>query len=179
MPGIRRFSFLALFVLLGAAPAAAQVYVNLDARVHVVGGTIDQPLAIVLPPGDWVVFPIGAVPDGAYDAFSPWDANANCTPSCVPGESNRGWMHRYGIRIGGTVVVDPATTWNGLAYADPIDALRASTITGFQLLDYTTVEFYIPTEEPLGDNRGGISLFLTIPLESRAGSWGRIKRLYR
>ena len=172
------FAIPALALMLGVAPAHA-VIINLDAKVHVVGGTLDQPLSIVLPADGWLVTAIGTSGGGSFDAYSPWNANSNCNPSCVPSGTNHGWLHRYGVRIGGTIVVDPSSTWDGLAYNSPLDALGAGMPSFFTLGATTTVEFYIPTGEPLSDNRGGISLFLTPPLDARSSTWGRIKLLYR
>jgi hypothetical protein len=178
MPSFRPLAAAALCLCLGAPPTHALI-INLDAKLHVVGGTLDQPLSTVLPAGNWVIQPVGAAGGGAYDAFSPWASNSNCNPSCVPSGGNQGWLHRYGVRVGGTVVVDPVSTWNGLAYASPLNALAAGVSSALFLGAATTVEFYIPTGEPLSDNRGGISLELLTPLDVRSSTWGRIKQLYR
>jgi hypothetical protein len=174
----RPFVFAGLLFVLGAVPAHGLI-INLDGRVHAVGTGVDQPVAVLLPADNYVVTPVGVAGGGAYDAFSPWDSNSNCTPSCTPSGTNHGWLHRYAARIGTTVIIDPNATWNGLAYANPLDALAASIPSSFSLPAPATVEFYIPTGAPLTDNRGGISLELLTPLSPRSDTWGRIKLLYR
>jgi hypothetical protein len=147
-----------------ATPAAALI-VDLDAHVHAIGGGVENPLVVDLDAGTWAVTPIGP-PDGAFQAFSPWAAN---TGDCLTGDTctsgnGRGFFHRYAIRLGpGKALVSSPETWDGLIYADPADAL-ANAVSGisFTLATPENVEFWLPTGQPLSDNRGGISLQLTL-----------------
>jgi hypothetical protein len=181
-PRLPPAALLALVLLAAAFPAAspavAQI-VNLDATQNVVGADVDQPLAVPLAAGAWLVRPIGTAQGGAWDAFSPWSSNANCDPLCGPGPYSRGYTHQYGVRIGTDLIVDPIDTWNGYYYSNPTAALAVALPSTINLAAPATVQFFVPADLPVDDNRGGISLQLVNTTPTRAWSWGQLKIRYR
>ncbi len=152
----KKLSLIALPLLMVSHIAWA-VTIDLNPFIHVRGSGVSySPYLLNLGPGQYDVTPT----IGAYTAFSPWDINIDCNPSCV-GEAgvHQGYGHYFGIIIDGTEIVGRDDTSSGFFYHDPNDAFaNAVQNFSFTLSGTTDVEFFIPTGFSLLDNRGGISL---------------------
>jgi len=155
-----RLLLLTLLMLPTAGKANATV-VDLDHHLNVEGiGVVGTPVALQLAAGTWTVDPVGPAEGGVHIAFSAWGAN---TGACVEGPTcdglnGHGYGHYYRVYVDGVLTLDIADVFDGTFHATPEAALAAASPATLVLTSPATVEFYIPTGDPLWDNRGGISL---------------------
>jgi hypothetical protein len=145
---------------LAALPAAAVTVaaVDLDARVHVRGGNLDNPVFVLLDAGEYTVTPVA----GTFTAWNAWFPGGG-TSGCSGTACARGWVNNWSIftpdsptlpfqRFGqGTGVPGKA------AFSTADLALSSAVSFMFTLLAPERVGFVI-ADVPVKDNAGGLSL---------------------
>ena len=158
---VRLLSALALATgLLAAAPsgAATITIVDLDARVNVRGGGLDNPVFVLLEAGDYTV----AAMAGTFTAWNAWFTTGG-TAGCVGDACAKGWVNNWSIFTPDSATVPYTVLAQGTgqpgrnAWRTPELALAAAKSFAFTLLAPERVGFVI-ADTPVTDNTGGMSL---------------------
>lgn len=145
---------------LGALPAAAVTVatVDLDARVHVRGGNLDNPVFVLLGAGEYTVTPVA----GTYTAWNAWFP-AGGTSGCSDTACAKGWVNNWSIFTpdSGTLPFLTLAQGTGVpgkgAFSTADLALSSALSYVFTLLAPERVGFVI-ADVPVKDNTGGMSL---------------------
>jgi hypothetical protein len=137
---------------LSRSAAAAQI-VDIDATVD----SSNNPVQILLAPGEYLVTPIDTSTGGAFTAWNAWGDVAGCEPDgtgCV-----RGWLNEY---LYSSASIPLTQVGGGDVFLTPELAFANAVTETFILSQQETVSFFI-ADDPgqLSDNLGGVSLSIT------------------
>lgn len=146
--------------LFAAAPALAVTVatVDLDARVNVRGGSLDNPVFLFLEAGDYVVTPYA----GTFTAWNAWSSSGG-TAGCVGDACAKGWVNNWSIFTPDSAAVPFTLLSQGSgvpgrgAFRTADLALDAALSFAFTLIAPERVGFVI-ADVPVHDNMGGVSL---------------------
>jgi hypothetical protein len=145
---------------LGALPAAAVTVatVDLDARVHVRGGNLDNPVFVLLDAGEYTVTPVA----GTYTAWNAWFPGGG-TSGCSGTACAKGWVNSWSIFTPDSTTLPFQKFGQGTgvpgkaAFSTAALALTDAVSFVFTLLAPERVGFVI-ADVPVTDNTGGMSL---------------------
>ena len=133
-----------------------------------------NPVTILTDSTDTVLIEVIGIADGGlYDAWSAWDTSSGCD-SGVPSMCTQGWLWSATVFVNGDPSLSGVIFAPGL-FADPLDALaaaKAENPPGPGTTGFGSYSFFTGETISFEDNRGGVSLRLTInPVPIPAAAW--------